>query len=104
MMNIDAEWKLCARNVSLEGYRRRFHCLVGIHQRGAYVSIMNYFIHISLGDISSSIEYKTDAILRGFRRSPLKAMLPSNENDLSELAYDLAFAFESIIRQLKETD
>lgn len=104
MMNIYAEWKFKAREVTITGHGLSFLCMVGLHVNGAFAAIINFGVSAELSEYPDEIGYNSSQIVAALRQSNSKGWLPSNKTTLKELAHDLACVFDTIIRQLKDTD
>ena len=104
MMNIYAEWNFKAQEVSISGHGLSFLCIVGLHVNGAFAAIINHGISAELSSFTDGIGYNTSQLVAALRHSNSKGWLPSNKTALRELAHDLACVFDTIIRELKETD
>ena len=102
-MYIYAEWSLKTREVAIRGPEQTFLCVVGLNINGPFVAIRDRGISIELFD-HNDIEHNSNRIFTALHRANFKKDLPSNNTALRELAHDLACVFDTIIRQLKETD
>ena len=84
------EYKVSAREYSIDCHGLNFLCIVGKHINGGYVAITNWGVSAELSSHGNDVGYNTSKILAALERSTEVAWLPSDEDARSDIARDLA--------------
>lgn len=84
------EYKLNAREYSIDCHGLNFLCVLGRHINGGFVAIINWGVSAELSAHMSDEGYNATKILNALERSDYVGYLPSDREARSAIAYDLA--------------
>lgn len=84
------EYKLNAKEYSIDCHGLNFLCVLGHHVNGGFVAIINWGVSAELSAHGNDVGYNRDKILSALERSPEVGWLPSDEEARSAVARDLA--------------
>lgn len=95
-----AEYKINAKEYSLNCHGLNFLCVLGQHINGGFCAILNWGVSAELAS-ENDVRYNSKKILEALERSTEQAWLPSDEEARSALARDLAMMIGERITELK---
>lgn len=83
------EYKLSAREFSLNCHGLNFLCILGTHINGGFVAIVNWGVSAELSSSRSDLTYILNCVLKALERSPDFNWLPSDVDARRAVARDL---------------
>ena len=84
------EYKVTAREYSIDCHGLNFLCILGQHVNGGFVAIVNWGVSAELSAANSDLFYNRRNVLEALERSPDVKWLPSDEEAREAVARDLA--------------
>ena len=98
---MNREFKLAAKEESIDCHGLNFLCVYGKHINGGFVAIINWGVAAELSSHGSDLSYNRSKILEALERSPDVAWLPTDEEARTAIARDLAVMIGERIEELK---
>lgn len=99
-MGID--YILTVKEESIDCHGLSFLCIYGKHINGGFVAIINWGVSAELSAHRSDLSYNRSKILEALERSPEVAWLPSDKEERSAVARDLAMMIGERIEEMNK--
>ena len=98
------EFSVNAREETINCHGLDFLCIYGRHINGGYAALMNWGVAVELSASKNDLRYNQSKIREGFERVPshLTCYLPSDTDERTGLARDLAMMIMSRLSELPE--